>query len=298
MKEIAVFTLIERKTNIQTQSSRTTIRNLAIFTVVVLASGWIGRGVDLLMGNTGYDTLGLLLWIATPLSCSMLLRAFAGAGWRDFGIKPNFKGNSVWYLFAILVYPVVTALILIIGGGSGLITFPNLTLNTLGLMLGAFAVGLPFQLIKDFFEEGAWRGFLAPKIYSLRLNDFVAHTLVGLIWGAFHIPYYLFFLDPAVLQQFTTLDLAIYIPLTFVVFIAWAFVYGEIRMLTNSVWPAILMHAIEDAFLFSLFTGQLIQLVPGTDWLISPMNGLINVLFFVMLGIGLRQLRKRKIAVA
>jgi len=41
------------------------------------------------------------------------------------------------------------------------------------------------------------------------------------------------------------------------------------------------MHAVEDAFLPQLFEKRLIELVPGTDWLISPMNGLLNDLFFI-----------------
>ena len=137
------------------------------------------------------------------------------------------------------------------------------------------------------------RGYLAPKVYSLHLNDFVGHLIVGLVWGAWHIPYYLYFLDKAVLQNFTTLKLATFIPLSIVVMVSWAIVYGEIRLLTNSIWPAVLMHMVEDAFLNQLFTEHHIQILPGTDWLISPANGLISVFFFFVLGVGLRQLRKR-----
>jgi membrane protease YdiL (CAAX protease family) len=149
------------------------------------------------------------------------------------------------------------------------------------------------MLIKNIFEEGAWRGYLAPKVYSLGLNDYVGHIIVGLIWGAWHLPYYLFFLDQAYLQEFTTLNLWIYIPLVMIVYIAWAIVFGEIRLLTNSVWPALLMHAVEDALLLQLFEASLIQIVPGTDWLISPMNGLVMVFLFLALGIGLHQWRKK-----
>jgi len=284
--------------NIQTQSSRLTVRNLVIFIIVVLAIGWIGRGLDVLMGNTPSESLGLLLWIIAPLGASLLLRAFAGDGWKDFGIKPNFKGNAAWYVIALLVYPVLTALVLIIGSGLGLITFPNFSLNAIGLILQAFALGLLPQFIKNIFEEAAWRGYLAPKIYSLGLNDFIGHLIVGLVWGAWHIPYYLFFLDRAVLQSFTTLDLAPFIPLSIVVMISWAMVYGEIRLLTNSIWPAVLMHVVEDAFLNQLFTEHHIQIVPGKDWLVSPVNGLISIFFFIAIGVGLRQLRKRKQSVA
>ncbi|MFH1009361.1 MAG: CPBP family intramembrane glutamic endopeptidase [Candidatus Latescibacterota bacterium] len=284
--------------NIQNQSNRTTVRNLAIFIIVVLAIGWIGRGLDILMGNPASESLGMLLWLITPIGISLLLRAFAGDGWKDFGIKPNFKGNASWYVVALLVYPVSTACILIIGRGFGLITFPNSSLSTLGLVFQTFALGLLPQFIKNIFEEAAWRGYLAPKVYSLRLNDFVGHLIVGLVWGAWHIPYYLFFLDRAVLQNFTTLDLAAFIPLSIVVMISWGMVYGEIRLLTNSIWPAVLMHMVEDALLIQLFIDHHIQILPGTDWLISPMSGLISVIFFLAIGVGLRQLRKRKMSVA
>jgi hypothetical protein len=220
---------------------------------------------------------------------------FAGDGWKDFGIKPNFKGNAAWYVVALLVYPVTTACILIVGSGLGLITFPNPSLGALGLMFLVFASALLPKFIKNFFEEAAWRGYLAPKVYSLGLNDYAGHLIVGFVWGAWHIPYYLFYLDRSVLQGFTTLNMATYIPLAIVVMISWALVYGELRLLTNSIWPAVLMHAVEDALLFTLVIDRHIQILPGRDWLISPMNGLVSVVLFLAIGIGLRQLRIRKI---
>ena len=280
--------------NIQNQRNKTTVRNLVIFTVVILASGWIGHGVDLLTGSTGMETPGLAVWLLIPLPFSLLLRAFAGDGWKDFGLNPNFRGNLIWYVIALLMYPAVTALVLLVGRGFNLITFPSFSPDVVTPIFQVFAAGLLSMLIKNIFEEGAWRGYLAPKVYSLGLNDFVGHIIVGLIWGAWHLPYYLFFLTGDYLHKFTTLNLGMYIPLVMVVYIAWAIVFGEIRLLTNSVWPALLMHAVEDALLLQLFEGNLIQIVPGTDWLISPMNGLLMASFFIALGIGLRQLRIRK----
>lgn len=282
----------------QNVRNRTTIRNLGIFVVFVLASGWLGRGLDVGMGNPSVESLGMLLWIITPLVLTLLLRTFAGDGWNDFGIRPNIKENWVWYGVALLVFPVMTALVLVIGGGLGFITFPGFSPSALGLLLQAFALGLLPQFIKNIFEEAPWRGYLAPKVYSLGLNDFVGHAIVGLVWGAWHIPYYLFFLDRAVLADFTTLDLAVYIPLAIGVMVSWSIVYGEIRLLTNSFWPAVLMHMVEDAFLIQLFIGKHIQITPGTDWLVSPMNGLLMSALFIALGIGLRQLRKRRMSPA
>lgn len=176
--------------NIQNQNNRKTIRNLVIFTVIVLSIGWIGRGLDVLMGNPSSEGLGILLWISTPLVASLLLRAFAGDGWKDFGIKPNFKGNLWWYLVALLVYPIATVLILIVGRLSGQITFPGASLSTLGLLSQAFILAFLPNILKNFFEEAPWRGYLAPKVYSLGLNDYVGHMIVGFVWGAWHIPYF------------------------------------------------------------------------------------------------------------
>jgi hypothetical protein len=282
----------------QNQGNKTTIRNLTIFTILVLASGWIGWGLDRLMGNPSVDSLGMLVWIITPLIVSLLLRTFGGDGWKDFGIKPNFKGNWIWYFFSILVFPVVTTLVVIVGSAFGWIKFPNISANTPVLLLQAFAIGLLPQLIKNIFEEVPWRGYLAPKIYSLGLNDYAGHSLVGLVWGAWHIPYYLFFLDRATLADFSTLNVGVYIVLAIWIMISWSFVYGEIRLLTNSFWPAVLMHAVEDAFIGVVIVGNYIRMSPGTDWLISPMNGLLMSVFFIGIGVCLNQFRKRKMSAA
>ena len=47
--------------NIQDQNNRKTIHNLVIFTVIVLSIGWIGRGLDVLLGNPSSEGLGILL---------------------------------------------------------------------------------------------------------------------------------------------------------------------------------------------------------------------------------------------
>jgi len=280
--------------NIQKQDRKKTIRNLTIFTLVVIVFGWLGRGLDVKLGNPATEGLGILLWISTPLLVSSVLRLFAGDGWKDFGFKPNFKGNRRWYVIALLAYPVVTACILIIGNGLGMITITDPSLSALGLFALAFAIAFLRDIIKNFFEEAAWRGYLAPKVYSLGLNDYVGHAIVGFIWGVWHIPYYLFYVNRADLQAFTTLSVAAYIPLAIAMMVAWAFVYGEIRLATNSIWPAVLMHTVEDALLVTLVIDRYLQILPGTDWLISPMNGLVSAIFFLVIGVGLRKLRKRK----
>ena len=77
----------------QSQSNRRTVRNLAIFTLLVIALGWLGRWLDSLMGSTASQGIGMAIWIISPLAISFLLRAFARDGWKDLGIRPAIKGN-------------------------------------------------------------------------------------------------------------------------------------------------------------------------------------------------------------
>ena len=81
---------------LQNPEHKRTVRNLVIFTVVVLASGWLGYGLDRLMNNPPEQQLGLLLWLMTPLITALLLRAFAGDGWKDFGLSKNLPGAATW----------------------------------------------------------------------------------------------------------------------------------------------------------------------------------------------------------
>lgn len=269
-----------------------TVRNLVIFTVVVLASGWLGYGLDRLLNNPPDQQLGLLLWLILPLLTALLLRAFAGDGWQDFGLQPALQGNAIWYVFSLLLYPLVAGLILAIGGALGFVTAANFSFSRL---LSVFAGGLMASLVKNIFEEFAWRGYLAPKVDSLGLNAYIGHAMVGLVWGCWHIPYLLFMLDRTVIQATTTQSMLTFIPLAIVNLVAAAIVYGEIRLLTHSVWPPLLLHTVGNAWVDVLIVQGFFKLTPGTDFLVSPGHqSLLTMLVFALIGIGLHQLRIRR----
>lgn len=277
---------------LQNPERKRTVRNLLIFTVVVLTSGWLGYGLDRLMNNPPDQSFGLLLWLIAPLITALLLRAFAGDGWKDFGLWPSLQGNLVWYMTSLLIYPVVAVVVLAIGGGLGLVTAPNFSF---GLLFSAFAGGLMPAFIKNIFEEFAWRGYLAPKVNSLGLNAYIGHTVVGMIWGCWHIPYLLFLLDRALIQATTTQTMLTFIPLGIVNLIAAAMVYGEIRLLTNSVWPPLILHTVGNALVDVLVVQGFVRLAPGSDWLVSPGHqSVLTMAVFAVMGIGLHQFRLRQ----
>ncbi len=272
-------------------SPKTTLRNLVIFAVIVILSGWIGHGLDLLAGNHSGETPGMLLWLVLPLITMLILRTFAGDGWKDAGLKPMLKGNIRWYLIALAAYPVITVLVLLTGRLTGWISFDNFSST---LFLNAFAVALIPNFIKNIPEEFVWRGYLTPKVVSLKLNDFMVYLIVGSIWALWHIPYYLFFLDESAIQSVTSLHKLHFMLLSIPVMIVWTVAYVELRLLTGSVWPLVVMHTIEDAFVNPLLLDGYIHISADKELWISPIYGCLSILLYGLLGLGLRKIRKKK----
>lgn len=273
------------------ESETVMVRNLVVFTAVVLASGWLGHGLNRLMGVAPEQSLGMLLWLVAPLATALLLRAFAGDGWKDFGLRPALRGHGRWYLVSLLLMPGVALGVLGLGAMGGLVT---LSIPSTGLLLSAVAAGLLPAFIKNLFEEFTWRGYLAPKVQALALPAFVGHGLVGLIWGLWHVPYFIFFLGPATIEASAAQGLAGFVPAAVVSMVAASIAYGELRLLTGSVWPAVLMHTVGNAFTDILVAKGFVQVAPGLGFLASPTHqSLLSTAFLLGAGVLLHRLRKR-----
>jgi len=273
---------------IPSQTRTHTARNLVIFTFLILTLPWLGRWLDSMMGSAPGEGIGTLIWIISPLGVSFLLRAFAGDGWADLGIRPNIKGNIIWYLVSILVYPACATLVLVIGLVSGVVSFTGSSPGGVGLFVQAFALLLIPQFAQNIFEEAGFRGYLAPKMYTLALNTFLAHLLVGLIWGAWHLPYFAF------VTSYATENLATLIPRFLVGTMAASIVYGEIRILTDSVWPAVLMQTVGGAFIGALVLNEFVQVASGTEPLFAPnLEGGLIIVLFTLIGVGIYLVRRK-----
>jgi membrane protease YdiL (CAAX protease family) len=156
----------------------------------------------------------------------------------------------------------------------------------------AAATLLISQLIFNIFEEFGFRGYLAPKLYQLNLNIFAAHVLVGLIWGLWHLPYL------ATITPYATESLAALLPRFLLATIAASIVYGEIRILTNSVWPSVLMQTAGGIFIGALMLDNLIT-ISGGQWLFAPViEGGLMIILFTVIGVGIYIWRTRKTGAA
>jgi membrane protease YdiL (CAAX protease family) len=274
----------------QTQDKQRTRRNLIVFTTLVLGLAALAGVVEPLTvppdAAPGTPGLGQLLWIVAPFGVALLLRLFGGDGWRDLGLRPNFRRNGFWWLASVLVFPVVIALVALIGVLLGGL---ELDAGVLPAFVGALLAGLVWATIKNIAEEFAWRGYLAPKVYSLNLNVWLSHAIVGIVWGAWHLPYVL------VLWPYLTADMLWYfVPLLLVGTFSQSVVYGEIRLATASVLPAWVMHTVGNGLGNALLLSGLLKLAPDREVWFSPgAEGVVSIILMFLIGYGLYQRRKR-----
>ena len=170
------------------------IRNIIIFSMAAVGSGFLGAFLD--RGNPPQDSmegLGVLIWLVAPLVVNILLRLFGGDGWRDFGFKPNFRESWKWYLVAIAIVPVIVAITMGLGVAINAISFSGFSQKGVNAFIPLAIAAFVGSLVKNIFEEFAWRGYLTSRFNAIKLHPFVSSILTGFVWAGWHIPYYLFF---------------------------------------------------------------------------------------------------------
>ena len=119
---------------------RRTIRNLAIFTCIVWAIGWIAAAVQARIVDESAQQLGLLIWLVTPLATVLLLRAFAGDGWKRLRARAVVARSRVSAMrWRVLCHPVGATAVLLVGYVIGLVVFPDFSAPRL---VAVFAEGL------------------------------------------------------------------------------------------------------------------------------------------------------------
>lgn len=271
------------------KANKRTLRNVILFSFVAVVCGWVGVGVDKLLGQpSNLESLGALIFISSPILCMVLLRLFGGDGWKDLPLKPNFRRNARWYLFAIVVYPVVIGITLFVGKLFGWVDVSKFSIAAyFPVFIAAF---LP-QCLKNIFEESVWRGYLTVKVEQLTQNEWLVYLVVALVWQVWHLPYYLILLDDAYLASFFPFGNVLFVVTSFAVIGVWTIMYTEIFFLSRSLLLVVLMHAMEDA-LNPLISDGFAVVSPDKALLVSPSFGLIPLLLYLVIGLWLRRIRK------
>jgi hypothetical protein len=268
------------------------IRNIGIFAFIVIISGWVGVLVDSFLAGQPEegDSLGMGIWLVLPLLTAFIIILFSKLGLSELGLKPNFKGNLKWYLASILIYPVVTALVLLVGTAANWIDMSAFSLKPFIL---AFCSTLFANFVIDFFEETAWRGFLTSQLLKLNLKDWKLYIIIGCIWSAWHIPYYMVFLPEADMQAVMPVSRIVYVFIAFITFLCWTVMFTELFRVTKSVWPCIILHMVEDSLINILVLSNYISIAAGKEIFVSPINGIIASALYIAVGLGIRAYRIR-----
>jgi membrane protease YdiL (CAAX protease family) len=267
-----------------TANRKQAIRNIIIFTLLVNGLAWLG---PILGGDPTTPGPGFLLWGIAPLVSALVMK-FLFRDRVSLGFRPALKGNGRWYALSVLAYPVTIAVVLALGLLMGATTISTFTLPAFVTTMLPLAVT---YFIFAFTEEVGWRGYLAPRVYGLN-DSLLGHVLVGVIWASWHFPYL------RELWAHTSEGLVTLLPRLVLGAIVFAVVYGEIRIRTGSVWPAVLMHWMGNTFANTLLAGfageGFVSFVPGKEWLGSfGVEGVLMIAFFGLLG-GVLYLGRRR----
>jgi hypothetical protein len=276
---------------------RRAIRNIIIFAIVALNCGFVGIALDRLSPpQDPMQGLGALVWLVSPLAANLLLRLVGRDGWKDFGIRPNLRSGWAWYPVALFLAPLVTIVLLALGAVFGAVSlsgFADKGMDTYLPLVGTLFIGV---MVKNFFEEFAWRGYLTPRFEALKLHPFANALFTGFIWAGWHVPYYLYFLNRLELQAQTTLGVPAFILLAFFALPFQALAYGELRMVSKTVWTTWLLHNVANAISLPLLSYAFITQAGGlTGALFSPSSaGILYSLLMGLVGYALYRYRTGK----
>jgi hypothetical protein len=203
----------------------------------------------------------------------------------------------MWYLIALLIVPLVTLVALVLGVVFGAVSLSGFSEQGFGPYLPLVGGVFVAVLIKNIFEEFAWRGYLTPRFDALKLHPFANSMLTGFIWAGWHVPYYLYFLSRAELQAHTILSVPAFILLSFFVLPFQALAYGELRLVSKTVWTTYLLHNVANAISLPLLSNAFVTLTGGyTGVLLSPgTEGILYSLLIGLVGYGLYRYRMSKL---
>jgi len=271
-------------------SNPKTRRNISIFIVIVIIGGWIGVVIDkYLPEQQSENTLGMGLWLIIPLLAVIIFRTFFGDGWKDAGLRLNFKNNIIWYMVSLIIFPLVTGIVLIIGKLLGWIDFSNFDTSAFANIFISFLI---INIIKNIFEESVWRGYLTSKLIKFKISDISIYLIVGLVWSVWHLPYYLVFLSESTILTVLPVDRILFFMVALLNMMIWTIMFVEIYRLTNTIWPVVLLHAVEDSLINPLVIDGYIKITGSTEMFISPICGLIAASLYLSIGLWLRKRRR------
>lgn len=261
---------------------------VAAVSAVALLGGWAGVAVNQRLGRPHQvDSPGSGIWVASPLAATTLVRLLdrdSAPGWWGPRAHPG------WYAVATAAFPVVNGIVLGAGRAAGRVD----TSGWDGRRLATAAVAaIGPGAVKNVLEEAVWRGYLTSELVERRVPDVGIYLVTGVVWGLWHLPYYLFLLPEETMREILDVPRPVFAAAAVGVMLAWAVPFAELFRLSGSVWPCVLMHTVEDALNPMLLDGH-VRIDGGSKAVLSPVMGVLPAVVHLGLGLGLRALRRRR----
>ena len=265
------------------------LRQVLLFILFFSILAWLAWGMAGGQADEEVKGLAMLVWLLAPFLVSLLVRLFS-RDWGEMGLGLKLGGNLRWYLFSLLIFPLIIAVVLLVGRALGAVSFAGLGSD---LFVQSLTATLAFTFVKNIFEEFSWRGFLTPKVNQVVKRPLLGHLLVGLVWGSWHIPYYLRLLDSTSIAAYTTQSLAVFIPLVIISMVVAAILFGELRLITGSTWPAVLMHTVSNVLITTLLLDGFVDINASMQWLFTPSwEGIVSLLLILAAGLWVHRKRE------
>ena len=240
----------------------------AVFGISLIGSGALMAGFE----------VGGLVFAVSPLVAAVIVRAIGGDGLRGIGL--GWTGKQGWYWLAIVVFPVAMSVSVGIGLLAGAVELgEGISVASIG---AATLTGLIPRLALAIGEEFGWRGYLTPLLHANRVHPIANHAIVGVTWTLWHVPFIV--ATPTDIEQ----SVWLFAPLFACGMMGMAFILGETRLRTRSVWPAVYAHGIGNALGYALL-GEGVFVRIDVLWFAPRPEGIVMivVLGLVAIAIGL-----------
>ncbi len=150
--------------------------------IVVGPGGILGKDAVYLAGPSslaGPSIAGILL----------IVLVYGRAGLRDFLSRLfRWRVGAHWYAAALLTAPLLMTAILFALSFTSPVFLPAIV--TAGDKASLLLSGIVAGLVVGFFEELGWTGFATPELRR-RYGILSTGLVMGLLWGAWHLPLFL-----------------------------------------------------------------------------------------------------------
>ena len=233
-----------------------------------------------------------LVTMLTPAIAVLVVMLATGearsrSAWRGLGVaRLGLRGWPLAVLVPALVLLASYAAIWVLGLGA---LMPPALTRSLPATLVHTAIGLAIGMVLAMGEEVGWRGYMLPRLVAI--GPLGAMLLVGLLHGTWHLP--LILMTPYYHHDG---NLLVVVPLFLVALTLAGVFYGWLRLMTGSVWPVVIAHAVFNDVLDAL-DGATVANEPGVLEYVGGESGVLVIAGLVAIAVFIaRRMRTAEVA--